>query len=320
VKVYPKTPALPPGIGVFPDIAPTDYFRWAALDYSTLTKIGEWDQQSNAVLPAPDRSPAHVLNYLTGEPEEPTDAQAFGSAFHTLLLESHRFKERYHVLDKPIDRRTKDGKAEWSYLLEHYPEDRILTPDNVAAMEAMVRGAARNEHAYPLMGAIGDCELSAVWVESETGVRMKGRLDKLIRGRDGSAMVVDIKTTRNAHPRKFCVDAARYGYHVQAAIYHDAVVALLGVVPAYLIVAVEKSAPHNTVVYQVRPEEISAGRTVYRALIRDFLNCEKADHWPGYEDKHLVPLLLPEWAMAERDEETNGVETAAPTEDQAEAA
>jgi exodeoxyribonuclease VIII len=249
-----------------------------------------------------------VRAYLDGAPEEPSDEQVFGSMFHMLLLESHRFRQKYHLIDKKPDCRTKEGKAEWNQLIEIHGLDRIVLRADIEEMQAMVDGAARNEYARPLMGAVGHNEISLVWHDSETGVRLKGRIDKYIPTSDLGPVVCDVKTTKCSHWRKFGPDACRYAYHVQAAIYHDGIFAVYGVCPRYFILAVEKGSVCPTVVYEVRPDELAHGRTIYRALIREFLRCGAARSWSAYADDRVVALTLEEWAMAERTAETEGQE------------
>ena len=62
-----------------------------------------------------DKSPAHYLSSLSIKREE-TAAMAMGTAIHTAVLEPDTFSDRYVIAPENIDRRTKDGKAQWAEL------------------------------------------------------------------------------------------------------------------------------------------------------------------------------------------------------------
>ena len=55
------------------------------------------------------KSPAH-FKYALENPEVETPALAFGTAFHSYVLEKDKFDNEYIVAPK-LDRRTKEGKA-----------------------------------------------------------------------------------------------------------------------------------------------------------------------------------------------------------------
>src|SRR5262245_8459627 len=69
-----------PDPGVYPNVPMEAYHRWNAVSNSRLTKL--------------DRSPAHLLAYLT-EPPEDTKATAEGRAIHCAVLEPDDFVNRY---------------------------------------------------------------------------------------------------------------------------------------------------------------------------------------------------------------------------------
>ena len=58
------------------------------------------------------KSPAHY-KYAVEHPKEPTPALTFGIAAHKYILEPDDFWNMY-MLAPEVDRRTKDGKAEWN--------------------------------------------------------------------------------------------------------------------------------------------------------------------------------------------------------------
>ena len=298
--ITPRTPATPPKPGMYPDIGPADYHRWGAWSQSMLKQIGEWDQNLQAVVPSPEKSPAHLWHYLHNS-EDSTEAQEFGTALHALWLEPERFKREYCVLSDKIDRRTKDGKARWESLVSSFGEDRIITADDWKILEGMAHAAASHEFAQPLLGAEGQCEVSIVWEDEETGLTCKTRLDKLIvaNHEEYDYAIVDPKTTRCSHWRVFEADASSYGYHIQAAVNVDAIYAATGKRARHFLIAQEKTAPYPVVVYPVPPEAVESGRVIYRAMLKEAARCMKLGKWPAYADDRLIDLTLKPWAHAE---------------------
>lgn len=307
MKLSKRTPTIAPPPGLYEHIAPSDYFRWAAWSASTLKHIGEWDQGSQSIIPGPEKSPAHLRHYLDNA-EESTPAQDFGSAMHCLWLEPERFRREYHVLHSPINRRTNDGKAEWAALIAQYGEDRIITAEEWETLQAMAAAAAAHPWAKPLLSAVGQREVSAVWTDDATGLLCKGRFDKLVKlenEADGFGYIIaDPKSARCAHWRMFEKDSASYGYHISMAMYRAAIRVLTGKDARCYLIVQEKTAPYAVVVYDMPPEVLDAGEVVYRAMLAEAARCEKLNKWPGYADDRAIPLGLPTWAHAEAHDPT----------------
>lgn len=296
--IFARMPADPPAPGLYPNVGFADYCRWRAWNQSTLKQFGEYDSTTGQIEPAPWKSPAHALAYLT-DGEAPTEDQAFGTGYHTLLFEPHRFVREFHVLKHPIDKRTKAGKEEWAALSAQFGADRLIDVETWNLWRGMADAAARDAHAKPMLGAIGEREVSGVFADAETGAVCKFRIDKLIRVPGRQPIIVDLKTTKCAHWRRFEWDAGDYGYHVQAAMYTDAVESLTGERPIYYVVAQEKEPPFAAVVYRMREEELDSGRRIYRAQLRLAEKCVKTNIWPGYADGRVVELVLHERFHAE---------------------
>lgn len=298
----PGRPTKAPAPGIYPDVPFAEYARWDAWNQSTLKCIGAYDSVTGHCEPAPWASPAHARAHLDGL-EETTDSQRVGSDYHALLLEPARFNREYHVLQEKCDRRTTEGKARWARLAETFGEDRILTKERWEQLLGMARAASRNPHIKNLVGAKAEHEVSMVWNDEETGLLCKARLDILITAPSGKVYIPDIKSTRCAHWRMFERDAARFAYHVQAAMYHDGYTAAAGKPPDdYLLIAQETAAPYPAVIYRVRPEELDSGRRHYRAQLQLASECAAKNSWPAYADDRIVDLVLPAWAHADEPE------------------
>jgi exodeoxyribonuclease VIII len=141
----------------------------------------------------------------------------------------------------------------------------------------------------------GASEVSIFWTEGER--RMKSRLDWV-----GPGGLVDLKTCRDASPRRFASDSWARLYHAQLALYRQAWAATHGgeIVPVHLI-AVESAAPYVVQVYRLPEDLLESGLETVRELLARLAECEKAQSWPGYHDG-VLDLGVPRWASVGDDE------------------
>lgn len=147
------------------------------------------------------------------------------------------------------------------------------------AASAMLRGGVREE--------------TVTWVDSETGIRCKGRLDLL-----GSTGVVDVKSTRRESVWQMGRDIAALRYHAQLAWYHDGAIAA-GRLPrdASLprFVFVQTVEPFDVAPMELREDDFEKGRAHYRELLKRYAACEASGWWPGIAP-NLIPAPVPDWA------------------------
>lgn len=241
------------------------------------------------------RSPLHYwAKYLdpNREPSEPTAAMRAGTAIHTAVLEPDLFAVRYHIAPQ-VDRRTKDGKAQWE---EAVAAAEAAGAELISAADAeMCRRIAAQVREHPTarkVFATGEAEMSCYWTDRETGVLCKCRPDWL-----SLPMVVDLKSTEDASRDAFMRSAWNWRYHVQAAWYIDGIEQATGQRPdAFVFGAFEKSSPYACAFYYADTAMLEIGRAEYRRLLRIYAECLAADKWPGY-DTAVTALTVPTWAL-----------------------
>lgn len=270
--------------GIYPDVTNEDYHGGVGISKSGLDLMA--------------RSPLHywaAYHDPLRKPREETPAMRFGTAIHTAVLEPGTFLDRYVILPDGLDRRTKDGKAEYA-VLEAKAEAKgaQLLPYADFDKAMAIKSAC---HTHPMAKQLfrdGKAEMSVFWTDEETGVLCKCRPDWLLGG-DNPA-ILDLKTTVDASPDGFMKSAYKYRYHVQAAWYLDGLEAAMGVKPdVFMFLAIEKDPPYAPAFYYADDAMITAGRAEYRRLLRLYAQCQNEGSWPGYNPK-LQPLSLPKWA------------------------
>ncbi|WP_303786717.1 PD-(D/E)XK nuclease-like domain-containing protein [Azovibrio restrictus] len=240
------------------------------------------------------RSPAHYQEYVSNPPE-PTPAMQLGTAFHTALLEHDRFSQTFVAAPK-FDRRTKEGKAAAEAWEVENAGKTSLTVDQMVVIEEMVVSVRSHAGAERLL-AEGVAEMSAFWIDRETGIECKCRPDFLSMAGETVTGIVDVKTCCDASADGFARAIATLGYDVQAAFYQDGLKAVTGRTIPFYFIAVEKEAPFAVAAYKASDEVIEVGRAKYRGALQLLQWCRTKGSWPGYQPNGEVETInLPRWA------------------------
>lgn len=256
-----------------------------------------WKLPSNSRLSALKRSPAHCRCEMD-TPSSPTAAMKTGTALHAAILEPDAFARDYGVLPEG-DGRTKAVKDARAALAEQFG-DRVLTAEEHAACCAIRESVWAHPRARSILESRDATEISGVWTDPETGVRMKMRTD-LLHG--GAGIIGDLKSTQDASRGAFERSIFNFGYYRQGAIYTDGWAKLGRQYEHFVIIAFEKTPPYAVAVYRLADEVLQAGYDEYRRLIASYAECERNGRWPAYGDA-VEDIGLPSWAW--RDFERNG--------------
>lgn len=179
---------------------------------------------------------------------------SIGSGLHEIILEPHLFKTNYVVCPK-VDRRTKEGKAQYASFLETSEGKTVLFEDEMEMIVKIAENAMKNPTLTELMK---DChrELSCYTKDEKTGLLVRMRPDSLAKGK---STITDIKSCLDSSPRKFKSDVYSYGYSLSAAYYCD----FLGR-ENYVFAAMEKQAPYQVSLFVLSDEMMQYGREQYR--------------------------------------------------------
>ena len=223
------------------------------------------------------RSPLHYLDKLANR-EESTEFDV-GHAIHSMVLgvgadiveipheSGYRSKEAREMRDAAYA----EGKVP--------VKSADLEPAKRAAEAVLANPTARAWIELP-----GVVELSLFATDPETGVAIRGKLDKLAD--IGRCMVpVDLKTMADARPSKVFAAIRDYDYDLQAAIYRKLVGLALDVrTGPGVLIAVEKTRPYGVACYQLSHEDfIAAGDLKLRTVLaRAAALRDNPDAWQGY--------------------------------------
>jgi hypothetical protein len=247
------------------------------------------------------RSPQHY-KYLLDNPKSST-ALTLGLAAHTATLEPERFLKDFAVWDHHTDtgRMAPRNGRWWELFKAEHPNTTILTEDE-ARTATEIALAVRGHLIAITYLAEGDPEATLRWDLDDEGRPCKGRVDWLTKT-DGVATLVGLKTARDCRHFVFGAQAAKLGYHIQWAFYHDGYKLITGTAPMMIEIVVENTPPYAVGVYNIPSDIIEQGRDEYFRLLALLGECERNDEWPGPQEG-IEDLTLPSWAY-ERDEDVS---------------
>ncbi|MFY3535548.1 PD-(D/E)XK nuclease-like domain-containing protein [Achromobacter denitrificans] len=259
------------------------------------------------------RSPAtfYALHLDPARPPEKERAgQLEGQLAHCAILEPAEFDKRYAVL--PADAPRRPTEAQWNA--------KKPSPESVEAMEwwrawsessagrtiithAQRETALRQAESVRRLPDVAEAldagrpEVSAYWIDPDTGVLCRCRPDWVHPAGDNGVILLDVKTYSDASPAEFARQIARKRYHVQDAFYSDGFARASGLeVLAFVFVAVETEWPYAASAVMLDDQGLDAGRALYRQDLETYARCLAANDWPGYSTA-IETVSLPAWAL-----------------------
>lgn len=257
--------------GIYGDIPEDLYHSGPGVSNSTLKRLAE----------AP-------IKAITQRDETP--ALRFGTLTHLAILQPELLADRYHVVKlarlNPKDGAYKEAKA--------IAGDRELVrqPDWDDAMR-ISEAVRRNPTAREILSAGLLVEQSGYWVDPETGLLCRSRMDIL---RPDMGVIADLKSAADASYDGFAKAVANNHYDWQAAHYLEGIAEAPNgfVANAFLFIAVEKEAPYCVGIYELEPEDIVIASEKVHAQLRRYAECARLNEWPGYP-ANVQRLQLPAW-------------------------
>ena len=195
------------------------------------------------------RSLSHYATYIQ-EKDSAESKVNFGSAAHSYVLEPEEFKKQYVVFDG-----RRQGKIFAEFKAAN-PGAQILNLDEMARIVG-IGTSLKTFRDFPLPDAIriGESEKSIFWVNEETGVPCRVRLDSL-----NPFAIFDLKTIDDARPEKVIKQIMQMDYDLQAYMYGDGVHAFTGKRLPFNFLFAEDKAPHGIWLYAAGSTLLASGR------------------------------------------------------------
>lgn len=244
-------------------------------DYSTLPGIN-WSTLKHM------RDSPMAYRHACYNQRADTPALRFGRAVHCLLLTTETWASEFAVFDGQ-----RRGKA-WEEFEQNATGKTILKPEEYWQASAVAFAVLGNKTARKYLDG-ARCEVPVQWTDFDTGLECKCRPDAI-----QERTLIEFKTTTSAETRRFGNEAARYGYHMQAAHYWNALTATGNRPEKIVFIVAEKNPPYDVSVFRMDDMALGLARDEVAALLRRVRECTDSGEWPGrYPDEQL--LSLPTW-------------------------
>lgn len=258
------------------------------------------------------KSPLALRRSLDGLTDKKTDALCFGTAVDAYIFAPSEFDARVAVMPD-CNRATKEGKAifekwadgkevEWvkkgNGQVPIRVGTRVIIDEEQFASLPHIKAALK---AHPLAGrllaGLASSQESVFW--DDHGMRCRARLD----GRsvlDGESVIWDLKTCANIE--NISLDALKFGYPIQAAMYQRGLLAVDGMEPnkrRFIFIFVQSTPDEDTGLHPVAKIEygqynLEVIHPIVDGALKLWKQCEETNSWPGpsYEPRSEE---VPEW-------------------------
>ncbi len=236
--------------------------------------INQQTSLSYSALSAFRKSPKDFIEYKFQEKKQ-TDAMAYGTMLHMLVLQPGEFENKYAVYDdadiiasiggaKPTaTTRYKEDKA----IFEAENEGKIIVSlDDYKEASEVANNVKYNRASKSIIERCTEFEKYYEW--DYMNFKFRGVLDA-----KGENVIFDLKSCADATPRIFQRDAIKMGYHLQAVLYHQAVKFEY----PYYIIACDKKG--GVSVHKVTLELLEYGKRELENLMSEFNRCILEDRW-----------------------------------------
>lgn len=231
----------------------------------------------------------------------------FGKAAHMLLLGEDCFAERYSLRPEKYE----DDKGVWKAWSGNSNSCKAWLEKTEAAGK-MVITQTEIDHIHFMRDS-----LAGKWAIKQ-GI-MNGRIERSIFFKDkdiwlksrpdvipnDSGDFVDLKTAASVDDESLSKAIFNNGYHVQAGLMRMIVREVLGAdaFSSFTFVFVEKTAPYDVRVMQLKDADIDLGERQAMQGLKVLRECLKRKEWPGYDgfDQHVSYVEMPSWARTRID-------------------
>lgn len=240
------------------------------------------------------RSPLHAHAQhprLGGLERETTEEMNFGTVVHALVLGKGAAIEEMPFDDYKTNRakEARDNAIACGHLpVKSKHLERARTATTEITRQLALRGIVFG----------GESEVAIEWEEeSPIGpVLCRSMLDHVLLE---DALVVDLKTSGNAHPEAFAKSAINFGYDIQSVVYPAALEALhpqLAGRVDFVFAVVEPVPPYAVLVARPTGNMRELGTRRWLRAVESWAECTAAQKWPGYGDG-IGFVDVPVWAI-----------------------
>lgn len=230
------------------------------------------------------------LKYAKTHPKEKTPEKTFGIAYHLSVFEPGDFGKR--VIQCPYSDYKKQEARDW----RDEQELNGLIPLKADAMQQireMKEALLKHPDVAEILSTPGKSEVALEWIDPDTQVKCKGRLDRLSQYK-GYTWIWDLKTCQSAALREFQRSVINDNYHCRADWYLSGCNALHEADRRFCWIAQEKTPPYSVALYEPDDNFLSAGKRIWKRLLKEYKEACETKIFKGYP-LGIETLEMPAW-------------------------
>lgn len=233
--------------------------------------------------------------YGTMSAPAPTESMCLGTALHALVLEPDRFDEIV-IVSPAVDRRTKDGKAQWSEFQSICNGRVVISEEQNRTITKMAKSILAHPEASKLIKRAEYREQAFRWVNDGTGIWCKCKPDLLWWA---GSVIGDLKTAADPTPSAWSRQAASLGYFRQNAAYRSGIESVSGRDPQFLHIVVGSAPPFETCCYYMDQEVVDHGAFQNQQSLNALRAAIDSGDWLADQNKKFKTVSLPRWVFSE---------------------
>jgi hypothetical protein len=275
----------------------------------------EYRANKEYISPSDIKGVTTPLGFITKQqqPSERKESFEVGTAAHTLILEPDKFSSQVVIIPRDQfpepEKIDEDGCIKLSIAANgrHYkkvmsmnPRKAVITGDHygmLLKMQTSVKALKGIDIALDLPNAYVENSFYARVIFTKEGQFEKiepcednekyGELDVLVKTRPDyvhrdKPINLDFKTTQSVDQRSFASDCGRYEYDIQGAMGLDIISANIGkVYNIFLILAVEKHPPYDSVIFDLASEDLMKAKGEYLWRLNMIREARNSGVWKG---------------------------------------
>ena len=294
------------------------------MDTNTLDPIDAELNRNGVAMRTADELPDHIYHHrpewsysqikmLPDEPEmfygrhvakwptyqlKPSPNMILGTAVHDALLLQNKLQI---IPESVLSKSGSKAGVAWKEFEAEHAGEIWLKESEAAPARAMLESVQNHRKARMLLEMPGQSELALFWTHEYTGLRLRGKLDRLIDFGDGKA-IIDLKCTNDPSPEKFCWTCLDFRYHYQVGMYRDGVENVIGCErpPTFIFVVVGYDPPYRVCVYTAEADMADLGTIRVNEALLDLSQRLKANDWNDAYHDRILPLSLPAKALQQQ--------------------
>ena len=240
-----------------------------------------------------------LYQYKKANPEPPDEEMNFGSLVHLAILQPHLLESSVAFLpdDAPnrVSDRNRNAKkpseatlaacAWWDEWNEKTAGKQVVKPEAYEKALGIQKSIMSNPATAVYFDRDPIKEASLFW--ERFGVQCRARMDIL-----RPVEVVDLKTCGDATRSGFQKDIAKHRYTHQGEHYMDGARACGYEIAAFVLIAVETTAPYLCAAHQLEESSLSIAGDENRKYIKMIGECQKSGIYPNIKNDPR-PLQTP---------------------------